>query len=231
MKSLSRASVALLLATAGNAAMVTAPNSATAAVNVSTSTVCTASGDSTDQDPNGLKVRASPNAAAKVVGKLFSTPDPQSTGSETFGPRFAITDVKPGWVKINNAEPEAGNDDGPVKKNYTGAGWISAKKAKGNFYTEVHNQTIDSAWSGPYDPASDAAVEVLDPDGLENALRMKATFGSYPLVLACKGEWLQITYRQTGYLDAKKKWVAYSSTERKARPTVTAWLKSSVKDY
>jgi hypothetical protein len=208
---------ALVVASLTGTALISSAQAAPALVEP---TACDASGFSIDQDRGGLNVRDSPSTTGKIVGKLYSVTDPEFAG-ELFGPRFAIRDVKAGWVLIANADPTSEEVGGETKNNYTGVGWVSAKKIRGVLYA----QDLASPLAKSYSRAGTDS-KVVDADGLTNAGNMKDEFGSYPRVDACSGEWLQVTYRQSGFLNSNKKWVKYTAAQRKKRPPITAWLHS-----
>ncbi len=191
-------------------------------------TTCDASGFSIDQDRNGLNVRDAPSTKGKILGKLYSVSDPEVDDGELFGPRFSIREVRAGWVLISGADPVSEEiNGGELKQNYTGVGWVSAKKVRGIAYAKDMSSPLTSSFTEP-----SATAKVSDPDGLTNVNNMKEAFGSYPTVASCSGEWLQLTYRQSGYLNTNKKWVKYTTAQRQKRAPVTAWLHSiALKDY
>jgi hypothetical protein len=182
---------------------------------------CAAAGRSTDQDRAGLNVRAAPSASARIVGRLYSVADPEAHHGgwpPRYGPVFAIRDARNGWVRIEGAAAESEGYDGEVRRNYTGAGWVSANYVEA---TIVMVGTGDPARQGYSGPAFESAV--ADPDGLTNIERMTRTLRRPARVVGCSGAWVQLEYVRMGRLGRDERWRDFPAAQR---VTTRAWFRS-----
>jgi hypothetical protein len=192
---------------------------------------CRILGSSIDQDPNGLNVRAEPNAKAEVLGKLYSVADfedehgeESSEVQELFGPQFTVTAVQGDWLKITDAEPIS-EGPGLEKKNFTGTGWVHFSLVKVappqvDIYSNLNN-----GFQGP-----DEKSPITDPDGTTNFANAGQDTPDQPRLLNCTGEWAQVRYQQSGKLGPDRKWIAYSKADIARRPPVEAWFKTGRSD-
>jgi hypothetical protein len=207
-----------LILTAGSAIGFGEPASA-----LSSEFACNARGVSLDQDPTGLVVREKPSAKAKVVGKIYSAPNGEPGETKLFGPELSVHGYQEGWLLVStNPRVTPSSDPTFNKPNYFGAGWVAATKVRGLLYLT----STDSPHSKAY---ADSRFEagVVDPDGNINVVTQQLEGTSEPVVVGCARNWLQLTYRQSGYFNNNnKKWVRYSPPEKAKRKPVTGWLTS-----
>ncbi len=189
---------------------------------LSTEFACNARGVSLDQDPNGLVVREKPSAKAKVVGKIYSAPNGEAGETKLYGPELGVHGYQDGWLLVStNSRVTPSSDPTFNKLNYFGAGWVAATKVRGLLYLT----NTDSPHSKAYaDSRFEAAV--VDLDGNINVVTQQLEGTSEPIVVGCDRNWLQLTYRQSGYFNSSKKWVRFSPTEAAKRKPVTGWLTS-----
>jgi hypothetical protein len=153
---------------------------------------CGIRGWSKDEDPNGLNVRAEPNAQAKVLGKLpppykFKARDKsENTPDGGWLTEFRIIGFKDGWFLIEGAEPPGRRyEDERVypktaPKPYAGRGWIAGNKVgaqyangdtrMGGLFQAPH---VDAKWT----PAKNSFGDRIGADGGPRR------------VLACSGTW------------------------------------------
>jgi hypothetical protein len=109
----------MILTAAASIAMGAAAAAATVSV-PSDMASCKLEGWSTDKDPNGLNVRAAPNASAPVLARL-----PQRSEAENGSlAQFEILGFKDGWVLIKGASYGDYGDPPPAKPLYSGMGWV-----------------------------------------------------------------------------------------------------------
>jgi hypothetical protein len=182
---------------------------------------CAAAGRSVDQDRAGLNVRAAPSTSARVLGRLYSVLDPEELthGSrERYGPIFWIREARDGWVRIEGAASESEGADGEVRRNYTGAGWVSASFVDPSIVSTRTGDPGERGYAGP-----DFSAPVADPDGLTNIERMHRNLGQHPRVVGCQGPWVQLDYIRVGRLGANGVWADFPASER--RPA-RAWFRS-----
>ncbi len=214
----------LRLALVAGFSFTTMLQTANPAVALSADYQCDARGVSIDQDPKGMNVREQASGKAKVIGKIYSAPD--DDGDKLLGPDLAVLGFANGWVLIRNSELVTPSIDPTFqKRNYVGTGWVSAKLVQGLLYIE----NIDSPHNKAYaKPSFDAAV--VDPDGNTN-VTIAADGQAKPLIVGCQQKWLQLTYRQSGYLDSNKKWVLYTKAQLAKRKPITGWLTSREGPY
>jgi hypothetical protein len=193
-----------------------------AASALSSEFACNARGVSLDQDPNGLVVREKPSAKAKVVGKIYSAPNGEPGETKLSGPELSVHGYQDGWLLVStNPRVTPSSDPTFNKPNYFGAGWVVATKVRGLLYLTNTNSPHTKAYA---DSRFDAAV--VDPDGNINVVTQQLEGTSEPVLAGCSRNWLQLTYRQSGYFNSSKKWVRYSPTEAAKRKPVTGWLTS-----
>jgi hypothetical protein len=182
---------------------------------------CAAAGRSVDQDPAGLNVRAAPSASARIVGRLHSVADPEAHHGgwpPRYGPIFWIRGTRDGWVRIEGAAAESEGVDGEVRRNYTGAGWVSANYVEA---TIVQVGTGDPARQGYMRP--DFGAGVVDPDGLTNIEQMHREMRRPARVVACSGPWVQLDYFRMGRPGPDGIWREFSPRER---IPARAWFRS-----
>jgi hypothetical protein len=192
---------------------------------------CRIMGSSIDQDPNGLNVRAEPNAKSEVLGKLYSVADFEDEHGEEsgavqklFGPQFTVTAVKGDWIQIIDAERVS---EGPSveKKNFTGAGWVHFSLVKAappqvDIYSNLNN-----GFEAPSERA-----RIADPDGTTNYANAGRDTPDQPRLIACSGAWAKVRYQQSGKLGPNRRWIAYSKADIARRLPVEAWFKTGEAD-
>jgi hypothetical protein len=153
---------------------------------------CDIHGWSEDKDPNGLNVRAEPNAPAKVLGKL---PPPfrfkarnksENTPEGGWLTEFHIIGFKDGWFLIEGATPPGKEYEHASvypknpPKPYAGRGWVAGNKVgaqyangdtrMGGLFQAPH---VDAKWT----PAKNGFGDAISADGGPKR------------VLACSGTW------------------------------------------
>ena len=103
---------------------------------------CAITGESTDADVEGLRVRAVPAMQGAVVGRLYPGMDPEvfyhderpSPAEGLVGAMFTVDAVDGDWLHIADIDPvtDGLGPDGSLQPvaNYQGAGWVHASKVR-----------------------------------------------------------------------------------------------------
>ncbi|MGA8171691.1 MAG: hypothetical protein WB816_12795 [Methylocystis sp.] len=142
--------------------------------------ICDAHGWSTDRDPNGLNVRASPTEKAPVVARFVYRPDAVN-GSNV---QFDIIGFKNGWLLIENGSYGDYGDPEPKQPVYAGKGWISASMVAGQLFGSANR--LFAA------PSKDAPARKLAKPADEVSVKK---------VLECRRGWIKLeTTEGTGWV-------------------------------
>lgn len=175
---------ALLLATAGFATLASCAGtgdkaSASTAAEPAAST-CSFGAFVAETDPAGLNVRASPNATAKVLGKLPPTFIEPSAG---YGVRVEVEVVgaRNGWFLIRNASDNEALTDRPARPMFSGEGWVSGSKLT------VKSQA-DTGRAQPNLKAK-AVLRIGDNETFDNDVLVEAG-----RLADCNGKWAQVEF-------------------------------------
>lgn len=140
--------------------------------------VCTLSAWSTDEDPNGLAVRAGPGTGHAVIARL---PPPGGIAGYENAVEVAITGSQSGWFRISAAAVPDYAGDKPDKVLFNGEGWVS-----GRYLGLVLNDSDLHREPALESPVA-AHLAFTNPDG--NAIGPD----SYTVRLhACKGDWVKV---------------------------------------
>ena len=107
---------------------------------------CKLEGWSTDKDPNGLNVRAAPNASAAILARL--PPRPQAESGSLV--QFEILGVRDGWLLIKGASYGDYGDPPPATPLYSGMGWVHGSRVGGQV---IGGQNVVGLYSEPKDSA------------------------------------------------------------------------------
>ena len=103
---------------------------------------CAITGESTDADRAGLRVRAGPSLRSRIVGKLYPGMDPHAffhdekatLADSLVGAMFTVTAVKGDWLHIRDIDPVTDGLDPngglEIIRNYQGAGWVHSSKVR-----------------------------------------------------------------------------------------------------
>ena len=74
-----------------------------------------------DETPGGREVRAAPNLAAPVVGRIL---EPLSDGQGSLWVSFQLEESEAGWLRIEGAGDDPVLTEGIDRPMYRGSGWI-----------------------------------------------------------------------------------------------------------
>lgn len=131
-------------------------------------TRCGFSAWSRDTTPQGLNVRAGPQATAPVIARLVE--DKDATGSFV---EFKVLGVSNGWFLIEHASHGDYGDPPPKVPVYAGRGWVSGSLIGGQLFAgRLYDAPSATARSRPYGKDTDAVT--------------------VKRVLDCKGNWVKI---------------------------------------
>jgi hypothetical protein len=142
-------------------------------------TACLFEGWSAVADPEGAPVRARPDPAAPVVGRL---PPPADSGVDRVAVTVTVTAHRDGWFRIAEASfsEEAGDAAGPVDV----AGWVPADAVK----AQLAGRDLRAA------PAPSAPLAGL-LTGFRREGRLTVLYGPEGVgvrrLLACRGSWVE----------------------------------------
>ena len=88
---------------------------------------CHIEGWSIDPDPTGLRVRAGPDKAAREIGRL---PAFVRSDDGDYGPGFAVTGARGGWLRIAHASDAWRPSDLPRRTVFSGEGWVHGSRVR-----------------------------------------------------------------------------------------------------
>lgn len=156
---------------------------------------CAITGESTDADPVGLRVRAGPGFGSRIVGRLFPGMDPHAffhDGKATLadslvGAMFTVDAVSGDWLRVRDIDPVTDGLDPngglEIIRNYQGAGWVHSSKVR----------LIDFGGGGFRAAPGGAAVR----PGTGSTLDAR--------IVGCRGTWarLRLDDGSTGWLQSK----------------------------
>jgi hypothetical protein len=131
-----------------------------------------------ENDRNGLNVRAAPNIASKIVGKLPGT----FVHEDGLVARVEVNVLatKNGWFLINGAQDSSALMDATKpRRMYKGDGWVSGRKLA--VKTQARNARLEPSTAGE---TAFLVGNVLDGDSLSRPGQL----------IACKGKWVQLEY-------------------------------------
>ncbi len=134
---------------------------------------CKLEGWSTDKDPNGLNVRAAPNASAAILARL--PPRPQAESGSLV--QFEILGVRDGWLLIKGASYGDYGDPPPATPLYSGMGWVHGSRVGGQV---IGGQNVVGLYSEP----KDSAKRLPRPNNVDE-IDVKA-------LLDCAGLWAKV---------------------------------------
>lgn len=130
---------------------------------------------STDEDPNGLNIRAVPGADGAIIGNI---PPPTELEGDPFASEVSITGSQDGWFRISSAYFTDYYSDEQDQVFFEGEGWVFGRYLG----LEIEGRHLYA------EPSRDAAVviELWSPDSAE----------PHPFVLerlhACQGYWVEV---------------------------------------
>jgi hypothetical protein len=180
-----------------------------------------------DPDPAGLNVRKTPSTSGAVVGKLFSSTDEET--NQSTGPWFTMTGFSAGWVKLRGADPTTiGVDSTVEKRNYQGAGWVSAARVTVSLTPPADETYFVKREHKAYAKPSFRS-KVVEDWATTNARLQYANLGSDPLIVGCSGRWVKLTYRISGYIDRTGEWTPYENGDPEFGRPITAWVYGETK--
>ena len=114
---------------------------------------CQITGESTDADPEGLRVHAEPDLASRELGRLYPGIDPESyfhddTSPEEqglVGAQFTIDRVAGDWLHIGDIDPVTdGVPADPPRLNFQGSGWVHASRVRLIFTSVAAHERPDA---------------------------------------------------------------------------------------
>lgn len=161
-------------------------------------TPCDMAGYSIDIDPKGANVRAEPNRAARILGKLAppqkaSNRDDAYPNDGLWRTAFSIVGFRDGWFLIEKAQhpfddPETirmvGRRSTSGVKTYRGRGWIAAALVGGQ-YSNRGQLPSGALYAEPRPDAARLSAK--------NALGAEVGADGGPKkVLACEGDWVKV---------------------------------------
>lgn len=156
------------------ASIAVGPWALAASVSVPADTVsCKLEGWSNDKDPNGLNVRAAPNASAPILARLPQRPQAENGALV----EFEILGFKDGWVLIKGASYGDYGDPPPATPLYSAMGWVHGSRVGGQL---VGGQNVIGLYAEPRDSA-----RRLPRPGNVDEVEVKA-------LLDCTGLWAKI---------------------------------------
>jgi hypothetical protein len=137
-------------------------------------TGCAFDAYSNDPDPNGLNVRANPNAQSPVLGRLPDAESPVAGGP--VAAEFHVIGTRNGWFLIEGAHYRYGYRTRKAQP-YSGRGWVSGTLIT----TGVRRLFLKSA------PSANASnvVKLLGPGGGPSEIHLDA-------ILGCSGNWFRV---------------------------------------
>lgn len=138
---------------------------------------CEISAWSTDDDPNGLAIRAGPGTGNAVIGRLLPPADDESYGYA----EVAITGSRNGWFRISDAIMMDYDGNKPDKVLFKGEGWVSGRYLglvlnDSNLYREPALESTVVAKLSFTNPNGN----LFGPDSYTTRLH------------ACKGDWVEV---------------------------------------
>jgi hypothetical protein len=136
---------------------------------------CTLQAWSTAEDPGGFPIRARPDEAAVVVGRL-PPPDPGAGENPPYRAVMTVTGSSGGWFRITAAEfPDYGYGDETPRVVFRGQGWVPGEIL--GFRPQT--PTVHAA--------PDASAPVVDRprDDPAEGLRIRRA-------ISCTGEWFEV---------------------------------------
>jgi hypothetical protein len=114
---------------------------------------CQITGESTDADPEGLRVHAEPDLASRELGRLYPGIDPESYFHDDASPeeqglvgaQFTIDRVAGVWLHIGDVDPVTdGVPADPPRLNFQGSGWVHASRVRLIFTSVAAHQRPDA---------------------------------------------------------------------------------------
>jgi hypothetical protein len=137
---------------------------------------CKIEGWATDTDPKGLNVRAKPSTKARILGTL-----PPYVSKENFGIEINIIGSQRGWLRITNATDNPDRSLLPLRKPYSGTGWVHGSRVGFTVQSGIGYQRPDRK--------SPQLVNIFD-DWLTD-------MGKITKVIACQNDWVLVDYQIT----------------------------------
>lgn len=153
---------------------------------------CAITGESTDVDPQGLRVREGPVPQSRILGRLHPGMDPEvryhhespSLGGEGLvGARFTIDRVFGDWLRITEIDPitdgvHPRNDLELTPPNFQGSGWVHASRVR-----------VIPAQDGLVRERPDTSARAIDSPEFFNPSDARLR------IVACRERWAGLEYR------------------------------------
>jgi hypothetical protein len=156
---------------------------------------CRFEGWSNDLDQGGQPVRAAPDAAAAVVGRL---PPPVSVGLDEVSVTVTVTGYRDGWFRIGEAGYSDEVQGVPVPRNRVvkAIGWVPARAVKALLAArELKAQPARDA-------ATVAALSGLRRDAGGGQVGFAPDGVAVRRLIGCRGAWVEVeTELGTGWVD------------------------------